>query len=104
MESAACGLAVGYNAARIARGEAPFAWDTVTAMGGLLAHLQTPTADFQPMNVTFGLIEPLGYKVRGKQLKNAKIAERALAWLAENSPLYQYNQTEAAEENAEGNE
>ena len=101
VESAACGLAAGYNAARIARGEQPFAWDTVTAMGGLLAHLQTPTADFQPMNVTFGLIEPLGYKVRGKQLKNAKIAERALAWVAENSPLYRYEQAEAAEENTE---
>ena len=35
------------------------------------------------MNVTFGLIEPLGYKVRGKQNKNQRIAERALAVLDE---------------------
>lgn len=93
VESAACGLAAGFNAARRAVGEEPFLWARETALGGLLAHLQTPSADFQPMNVTFGLIEPLGYKVRGKQQKNLKIAERALNWLKENSPLYQ---TEAA--------
>jgi hypothetical protein len=35
--------------------------------------------------------------VRGKQLKNTKLAERALAWLAENSPYYA---APAAEEDA----
>lgn len=91
VESAACGLAAGYNAARIAAGEQAFCWSAVTALGGLLRHLQTPTGDFQPMNVTFGLIEPLGYKLRGKgakQRKNEQIAERALEWIAENSPLH----------------
>lgn len=90
VESAACGLAAGYNAAMAAVGQQPFIWSGETALGGLLRHLQTPAADFQPMNVTFGLIDPLGYKVRGKQakqLKNTKIAERALAWIDENSPL-----------------
>ena len=52
-------------------------------MGGLLGWLQTPNANFQPMNVTFGLIEPLGYKVRGKQNKNMQIAQRALQVLAD---------------------
>lgn len=98
VESAACGLAAGYNAARIAAGGRPFCWSAETALGGLLRHLQTPGGDFQPMNVTFGLIEPLGYKVRGKQQKNLKIAERALNWLKENSPLYQ---TEAAGDSVE---
>jgi methylenetetrahydrofolate--tRNA-(uracil-5-)-methyltransferase len=88
VESAACGLAVGLNAARAAHGEVPFIWSSQTALGGLLAYLQTPNHDFQPMNVTFGLIDPLGYKVRGKQLKNTKLAERSLGWLAENSPYY----------------
>ncbi|HIU09739.1 MAG TPA: methylenetetrahydrofolate--tRNA-(uracil(54)-C(5))-methyltransferase (FADH(2)-oxidizing) TrmFO [Candidatus Avidehalobacter gallistercoris] len=89
VESAACGLAAGFNAARRAKGEEPFFWPRETALGGLLAHLQTPSVDFQPMNVTFGLIEPLGYKLRSKQQKNLKIAERALNWLQANSPLYQ---------------
>lgn len=88
VESAACGLAAGYNAARAVIGEEPFIWPRVTALGGLLAWLNTPNGNFQPMNVTFGLMEPLGYKVRGKQAKNLKLAERSLEWLAENSPLY----------------
>ncbi|MFR0941205.1 MAG: hypothetical protein ACLSF2_02080 [Butyricicoccus sp.] len=34
---------------------------------------------FQPMNVNFGIIEPLGYKIKGKREKNTKISERARA-------------------------
>ena len=83
VESAACGLAVGRNAARAANGEPPLIWSRQTALGGLLGWLQTPNANFQPMNVTFGLIEPLGYKVRGKQNKNLQIAQRALKCMAE---------------------
>ena len=83
VESAACGLAAGRNAVRAAQGLPPLAWSRQTALGGLLGWLQTPNANFQPMNVTFGLIEPLGYKVRGKQNKNQRIAERALAVLDE---------------------
>lgn len=83
VESAACGLAAGRNAARAAKGEPPLVWSRQTAMGGLLGWLQTPNANFQPMNVTFGLIEPLGYKVRGKQNKNMQIAQRALQALAD---------------------
>lgn len=30
------------------------------------------------MNINFGIIDPLGYKIRGKREKNAKISERAL--------------------------
>ncbi len=30
------------------------------------------------MNVNFGIIEPLGCKIKGKREKNAKISERAL--------------------------
>lgn len=97
VESAACGLAAGYNAARRLRGEEPFFWPRETALGGLLAHLQTPSPDFQPMNVTFGLLEPLGYKVRGKQQKNLQIAARALAWLRQNSPLYREDEPAAAQ-------
>ena len=34
--------------------------------------------DFQPMNVNFGIIPPLGYKVKGKRNKNAELSRRAL--------------------------
>lgn len=30
------------------------------------------------MNINFGILDPLGHKVRGKREKNMKISERAL--------------------------
>jgi methylenetetrahydrofolate--tRNA-(uracil-5-)-methyltransferase len=33
---------------------------------------------FQPMNVNFGILPPLAYRVKGKANKNLAIAERAL--------------------------
>ena len=30
------------------------------------------------MNINFGIIEPLGYRVRGKRNKNQEISKRAL--------------------------
>ena len=35
--------------------------------------------NFQPMNVNFGLIPPLGYRVKGKRNKNAELSQRSLA-------------------------
>ena len=34
--------------------------------------------DFQPMNINFGIITPLGYRVKGKRNKNAEISARSL--------------------------
>ena len=39
----------------------------------------SPTDHFQPMNINFGIMDPLGYKVKGKANKNLAIAERSLA-------------------------
>ena len=33
---------------------------------------------FQPMNINFGIISPLGYRVKGKRNKNAEISRRSL--------------------------
>ena len=33
---------------------------------------------FQPMNINFGLIPPLGYRVKGKRNKYAELPKRAL--------------------------
>lgn len=47
--------------------------------GALATYISDHTvAKFQPMNVNFGIIEPLGYKIKGKREKNTKISERAL--------------------------
>jgi methylenetetrahydrofolate--tRNA-(uracil-5-)-methyltransferase len=40
--------------------------------------------DFAPMNANFGIVNPLGYRVKGgKTAKNEKLAERALAIIDE---------------------
>lgn len=84
VESAASGLVAGTELARRLLGEAPIDFPQETALGALAHYVSNTTVtDFQPMNVNFGIIPPLGYKVRGgKRVKNAELAKRALEALA----------------------
>ena len=51
-----------------------------TAIGALAHYISDESVgSFQPMNVNFGIMDPLGYRVRGKANRNLAIAERALA-------------------------
>ena len=34
--------------------------------------------EFQPMNINFGIITPLDYRVKGKRNKNMEISQRSL--------------------------
>lgn len=53
-----------------------------TAIGALAHYISdTSVVKFQPMNINFGIMAPLGYKVKGKANKNLEIANRALAHL-----------------------
>ena len=79
VESASSGMAAGINMAKILNGEKPVDFTTLTATGGLANYIsEGSVGSFQPMNVTFGLIEPLNRKIRKKAEKNAVISERAL--------------------------
>ena len=50
-----------------------------TAVGALALYISNESVvDFQPMNINFGLIPQLGYRVKGKRNKNAEISKRAL--------------------------
>ena len=40
--------------------------------------LSPSEVQFSPMNINFGLIPQLGYRVKGKRNKNAEISRRAL--------------------------
>ena len=87
-ESAASGILAGINLDRIARGEAATVPPSTTMLGGLYRYLrQANPGDFQPMNSNFGLLDPLGERVRSKRAKRERLAERAEAaleaWLAE---------------------
>ena len=82
VESASSGLLAGIEAARELKGLPPIDFPIDTAIGALAMYVSGgAVADFQPMNVNFGLIPPLGVKVKGKRNKNLAISERALRQL-----------------------
>jgi len=50
-----------------------------TAVGALAEYVSScASSDFQPMNINYGIIEPLDKKIRNKELKNMEIASRSL--------------------------
>ena len=80
MESTASGWLAGVAMACKVRGEPVPDFTRQTAIGALGYYISDTTVrDFQPMNINFGILEPLGYKVKGKANKNLAIAQRALA-------------------------
>jgi methylenetetrahydrofolate--tRNA-(uracil-5-)-methyltransferase len=84
VESAASGLVAGINAGRQYTGRPLLVFPPVTAHGALAAYITgSGIKNFQPMNVTFGILPPLGEVVRDKKKRNAMLAERALSALAE---------------------
>lgn len=79
VESAASGLLAGLNAWHRLSGSPTWLFPAETALGGLARHLEgSPSQDFQPMNINFGLLPPLEKRIRGKKEKNAQISGRAL--------------------------
>ncbi len=84
VESAASGMLVGIEtAARLL--ELPSVdFPQETAIGALGLYVSGGSVgDFQPMNINFGIITPLGYRVKGKRNKNAEISARSLAIIDE---------------------
>lgn len=79
VESAASGLLAGAQLARQCC-ELPFVEVPATTAIGALAHYVSGYvgADFQPMNVTFGIMEPLPDPPRGKRERYQAMASRAL--------------------------
>ena len=82
VESTASGyLAAVCMAARV-KGDPIPDFPRETAVGALGYYISDPSVlKFQPMNINFGILPPLGRKVRGKANKNLAISERALSLL-----------------------
>lgn len=79
LESASMGLLAGINAARLLQGKSCLTFSKRTAIGGLSQYISSPHDNFQPMNINFGIMEPLGIKKRMKKKeKNGLLAKRAL--------------------------
>lgn len=79
VESASSGLIAALGMAKFLSGEAPVDFTAKTAVGSLGHYVsEYDGPDFQPMNVNFGIMDPLGQRVRSKRERYGKIAERAL--------------------------
>ena len=79
VESASSGIMAGYNLACELLGKPMADLDTKTVTGALAMYISTPNENFQPMNANFGIVSGLNERIRKKQERYAKIAERALA-------------------------
>lgn len=87
VESTTGGLLAGINTARLLQGQDLLTPSPFTAMGGLMHYISDPDRkDFQPMNISFGLIrgygegiDLAGRKKAPKDEKRLLTAERALA-------------------------
>ena len=86
VESAATGLAVGITIAQLQEGREPVPVPYTTAIGSLARHCseRPATKAFEPMNVTFGLIEDTSHSpIRDKAVRRQQMVDRALAAIAE---------------------
>ncbi len=80
VESCASGLLVGIETARRLQGLPPADFPQETAIGALGLYISggAVSGNFQPMNINFGILSPLGYRVKGKRNKNEAISARSL--------------------------
>ncbi len=91
VESAASGLTAALSMARRLSGEAPVDFSAKTAIGALGHYVAEYNGDdFQPMNVTFGIMDPLNERIRKKTERYGKIAERALKIVKELSAMAKF--------------
>ncbi len=81
VESACMGMVAGYFAACLTAGKTPILPPETTATGAMLAHLHDTTADFQPMNINFGLLPIIQGEITANgKFKKIKGADRKAAY------------------------
>ena len=79
VESTASGWLAAVAMAYKVQGKEPVEFPRETAIGALGHYVSDPSiVHFQPMNVNYGILSPLGYRVKGKANKNLAIANRGL--------------------------
>ena len=86
MESAASGIVAGINAAARITGDEPLILPEFTMIGALLGYITgTDSENFQPMGANFGILPPLGEKIRDKKERYAALSNRAILWYNNNN-------------------
>lgn len=81
LESAASGMVAGINMARLLEGKKLVDFTNATALGALQYHISTPSSEYIPMNVNFGLFKELP-KTK-KKLRKEAYGTRSLALIQE---------------------
>lgn len=82
-ESSASGIIAGLNMLRKVQGNEPLVFPRETAMGALVHYIShSNPANFQPMNVTFGIIKDLDVRAKKKEKKDL-YSQRAIATMKE---------------------
>ena len=86
VESAASGLVAGWSLACQLSGTVMPSLPGYTAIGALGRYVSTPNRNFQPMNCTFGIIDPLPpssgkKKIRDKKTRYEAISQRSLEYI-----------------------
>lgn len=107
IESTGSGFVAGVNAAARIKEESGVVFPKTTMLGAMAQYVSTGnlSGNFVPMNANFGIVEPLGYRVKGgKVAKYEVIAKRALEELhsyCEALGTTNYLQREKEESNAD---
>ncbi len=91
VESTGSGLVAGISLANRLNGTDTLDLPPITALGAMARHISTKNRNFQPMNCSFGLIEPMYIapgekKIRSKTERYEAISERSLHFLSEYYP------------------
>ena len=83
MESTCSGMAaaIGLYCAMNGKPEPDFTGKTI--IGALARHVSTPSANFQPMNANYGVLEPLNERIRGKKFRYERMSARAIEAMEE---------------------
>lgn len=81
VESADTGMLAGYYAACLAKGLNPVVPPKTTATGAMLGHLLDTTADYQPMNINFGIFPTIQGEITANgKFRRIKGADRKEAY------------------------
>ena len=78
VESIASGLFAGINATKIFSNVKLLEFPEETVIGALSKYISTQNNRFQPMNANFGILPPLEEKIKDKQERYKKMADRSL--------------------------
>ena len=85
MESAMSGLVCGINVLRRIKGQPPIRLPEYTMSGALANYISnSEVKHFQPMGANFGVLPPLGEKIRDKSERYAALAARSEEWFKNN--------------------